>query len=228
MFPPDMIFQDEDDIDLTPHSVGLRDSIRFSVYEHVMGDKLHNPKAFHAIQTRLLSWCNLPGYTSAYQSLKKYTQEVKKLEEVCFELLHDIESRPNSLRASSFITRASMLSTSDGSHNSVAVTSTDSTSSSPVEPQLFEHLPMSPISPGAPPVPHPLLKGMPGREISAAKTDGAGFAGDFEATKILIYPNDLSRTEYDEHPLAKHLDLTSRQKAQLGLILPKQLNSRDF
>lgn len=69
---------------------------------------------------------------------------------------------------------------------------------------------------------------MPGREISTSKTDGARFAGHLDAPPILVYPNDLSRTEYDEHPLAKHLDMTSRQKAQLGLLIPKQLHSRDF
>ena len=79
-----------------------------------------------------------------------------------------------------------------------------------------------------PPVPNPLLKGMPGREISAAKTDGAAFAGDVNAPSVLAYPYDLSKQKFEEHPIAKELELTSRQKAEMGLLIPKEVKSRDF
>lgn len=75
---------------------------------------------------------------------------------------------------------------------------------------------------------HPLLSGMPGRELSGSKIDGAGFAGDVTAPPILIYPDDLSTTEYDEHPLAPFLNMSPREKAQLGLVIPKQISSRTF
>jgi hypothetical protein len=74
----------------------------------------------------------------------------------------------------------------------------------------------------------PLLKGMPGREISAAKTDGAAFAMDLSAPDILIYPQDLSTTEFHVHPFARQLDLSTEEKARLGLIIPKERSSRNF
>ncbi|KAM5345719.1 hypothetical protein ACJ41O_011580 [Fusarium nematophilum] len=64
--------------------------------------------------------------------------------------------------------------------------------------------------------------------LLSAKTDGAAFAGDFGAPPILCYPDDVSKTEFYQHPLARELDMTSLEKSILGLIIPKELKSRDF
>lgn len=134
MFPPDPILEGEEDFDLAPLSAGLRDSIRFSIFEHIMGDKWHTPQQFQAIKMRLMSWCDLPEYKQAWQALKRYTEEVKKIEEICFEILHEIESRPSSLRASSFIADTSFSSISEESRSSMPPpTSVDSERSSPTE-----------------------------------------------------------------------------------------------
>lgn len=69
---------------------------------------------------------------------------------------------------------------------------------------------------------------MPGRELSVAKTDGAAFAGDVDAPPVQAYPRDLSTTRFDQHLLAAELNMSSRDKAQLGLIFPKQLAGLDL
>lgn len=185
MFPAVTLVDSTDDFDLSPCSPALRDSIRFTVYESLMSNNTPGPQQQQAIKMRLLCWCDIPGYPQAWQAMARYSEEVKKLEEVCLEALHLMEM-------------ARLDADSD----------------------------LRPCS--APPVPNALLKGMPGREISTAKTDGAAFAGDIDAAPVLSYPSDLSRHSFDQHPLARALSLNSRQKASLGLILPKQLKSRDF
>jgi hypothetical protein len=69
---------------------------------------------------------------------------------------------------------------------------------------------------------------MPGRELSAAKTDGAAFAVDLGVPNVLVYPNDLSRTEFCIHPLSSSLDLNTEEMARLGLIVPEERSSRNF
>lgn len=114
-----------------------------------------------------------------------YSEETKKLEEVCLEAMHMMERMAQEVQRVGFAS-------------------------------------------SAPPIPNPLLKGMPGREISPAKTDGARFAGDFEAPPVLAYPYDLSRQKFEQHPIAKELAMSQRQKVELGLILPREEKSRDF
>ncbi|ROT38357.1 hypothetical protein SODALDRAFT_350602 [Sodiomyces alkalinus F11] len=73
----------------------------------------------------------------------------------------------------------------------------------------------------------PLLLGYPGREISGAKTDGHCWAGDFDEPDIIPYPDDVSKTEFYQHPLAREMGRSVEQQALLGLVIPKELRSRD-
>ncbi|KAH6668171.1 hypothetical protein F5X68DRAFT_265507 [Plectosphaerella plurivora] len=78
-----------------------------------------------------------------------------------------------------------------------------------------------------PDIPTQLLRGFPGREISGAKTDPCGWIGDYDEPDILNYPEDASRNEFHQHPLANLTGLSLTRQAELGLILPKELKSRD-
>ncbi|KAL2753172.1 hypothetical protein ACRALDRAFT_1072278 [Sodiomyces alcalophilus JCM 7366] len=73
----------------------------------------------------------------------------------------------------------------------------------------------------------PLLLGFPGREISGAKTDGHCWAGDFDEPDVIAYPDDVSKTEFYQHPLAREMGLSLQQQARLGLVIPKERRSRD-
>lgn len=94
----------------------------------------------------------------------------------------------------------------------------------------FESPPLTVVeSPPRPPLPSPLLAGCPGREISGAKSDGREWACDFDEPPVLGYPDDLSETEFHEHPLAQHIELEKgwekQQLALYGLILPAKVDN---
>ncbi|WYZ43276.1 hypothetical protein EsH8_VI_000975 [Colletotrichum jinshuiense] len=94
----------------------------------------------------------------------------------------------------------------------------------------FESPPLTVVeSPPPPPLPSPLLAGCPGREISGAKSDGREWACDFDEPPVLGYPDDLSKTEFHEHPLAQHIELEKgwekHQLALYGLILPAKADN---
>lgn len=74
----------------------------------------------------------------------------------------------------------------------------------------------------------PLLKQFPGREISGAKTDGRAWAADYAEADILEYPDDVSSDEFYIHPLVQFLALSASEQARLGLIIPRELKSRDI
>ncbi|RDA87602.1 hypothetical protein CP532_3965 [Ophiocordyceps camponoti-leonardi (nom. inval.)] len=191
LFPVSTILRGAEDMEIAPYSVGLRDSIRFSVFEHLLSGEASSVHQQRSIHMKLFCWCDMPGYNQAREAMMKYSEEAKKLEDACLEALSAAErNRPAA--------DAAAAATGDG-------------------------------KPGpAPPVPNPLLRGMPGREISVSKTDTAALAGDVDAPPVLAYPHDLSSVHFHQHPLAKDLDWTSRAKAQLGLVVPSQLASRDF
>lgn len=218
LFPAFHVLAGPDDIDLVPYSTGLRDSIRFSVYEHLMGADAASEQQRRSIQMKLFCWCDMPGYIQAHEAMMKYSEEVKKFEDICLDALGTIERRAPT------VTRARTSSTTSSS--ALASPNTPFAGSPETADDSFPSVP-SRVSP-APPVPNPLLKGMPGRELSVAKTDGAAFTGDLGAPPVLAYPHDLSSTQFDVHPLAAELNMSSREKAQLGLIIPKQISRRDF
>ncbi|KAF4589240.1 hypothetical protein GQ602_003129 [Ophiocordyceps camponoti-floridani] len=176
LFPASTILVGDDDMPVAPYSVGLRDSIRFSVFEHVMNQRA---AAHRDIRMKLFCWCDMPGYNQAREALMKYSEEAKKIEEACLETLSAIERRCS---AHAY----------------------------------------------APPMPNPLLRGLPGRELSAAATDTAALAGDVDAPPVLAYPDNLSSTHFHQHPLAKDLEWNSRTQAEHGLIVPSQVASRNF
>ncbi|GJC88458.1 hypothetical protein ColLi_11296 [Colletotrichum liriopes] len=65
--------------------------------------------------------------------------------------------------------------------------------------------------------------------ISGAKSDGRGLTCDFEEPPVLDCPDDLSKTEFHEHPLAHHIELEKgwekHQLALYGLILPAKVDN---
>ncbi|GKT71907.1 hypothetical protein ColTof4_04330 [Colletotrichum tofieldiae] len=89
--------------------------------------------------------------------------------------------------------------------------------------------PTGTVESSPPPLPTPLLAGCPGREISGAKSDGRGLTCDFEEPPVLDCPDDLSKTEFHEHPLAHHIELEKgwekHQLALYGLILPAKVDN---
>ncbi len=235
LFPPIAAANSDSVLPLAPYSDGLRDNIRFSVYEHLMRGNTADMTKWHALQTRLFSWCNIPGYDEARDTLLRYTEEFKKIEELCLSTLNLLECRRRSICIPESPVESSFLTTSSRSNATPSPSSSffgceKADRESSIQDSHYSFASARSLSSSAR---HnlqqsPLLRGMPGREISAAKTDGAAFAGDIDVAPILTYPNDLSRVEFDQHPLAKHLDMSPREKMQLGLIIPKQLSSRNF
>lgn len=65
LFPAYSILEYEGDVEIAPYSVGLRDSIRFSVFEHIMGDSPTSSERLRAIYVKLFAWCDIPGYAQA-------------------------------------------------------------------------------------------------------------------------------------------------------------------
>ncbi|KAF7550407.1 hypothetical protein G7Z17_g5744 [Cylindrodendrum hubeiense] len=215
LFPPVVFLQDEDDIDPTPHSAGLRDSIRFSVFEHLMGSETLYEQRQQMIRMKLLGWCDIPGYAQARDALIRYCEESKKLEEVCLAVLDDLEHRSlreMSTRTSSaepsFVSFEDSSPSPEPSGSSPTKATPDATISADASFDSRYSSLLTPTSLSAIISSNPLLKGMPGREISPAKTDGAAFAGDITVPPILCYPEDLSGTEFCQHPLAQELEMT--------------------
>ncbi|KAM6527955.1 hypothetical protein FALCPG4_008987 [Fusarium falciforme] len=246
LFPPAVFLEDQDDRDPTPYSPGLRDSIRFAVFEHLMSQDPFSQQRQQVIQMKLLCWCDIPQYPQAREALVRYHEETKKLGEICSSILNaageiiprqrspsDVPTEATSAESSSLKSRASTA------HNSWQILSSSprtqsfeetfsATSSFDARRSGLASPLASPVPSSAPPVPNPLLKGMPGREFSPAKTDGARFAGDLHAPPILCYPDDISKTEFLQHPLAREFDMTSLEKSMLGLLIPKELKSREW
>ncbi|KAI3539400.1 hypothetical protein CABS03_08602 [Colletotrichum abscissum] len=80
-----------------------------------------------------------------------------------------------------------------------------------------------------PPLPTPLLAGCPGREITGAKTNGREWACDLDEPPVLGYSEELSKTDFEEHPLAHYIKLEKgwekHQLAMYGLILPAKVQN---
>ncbi|KAJ4269630.1 hypothetical protein NW762_001298 [Fusarium torreyae] len=214
LVPPVILLADEDDVDPTPHSPGLRDSVRFSVFEHLMSKDSFSKQRQEIIQMKLRCWCDVPGYPRAREALVRYSEEFKKLEDVCLTILSDLERRSaNAVSYHATSADPSILSDANTSHISNLLINSPQAESTILSPNTsFDNRQSALVSPASPPVSlafHPLLKGMPGRELSAARTDGAGFVQDPGAPPILCYPDDLSKTEFYQHPFARKLDMIS-------------------
>ncbi|WZH42467.1 uncharacterized protein QYS62_003463 [Fusarium acuminatum] len=208
LVPPVVFLQDEDDMDPTPHSPGLRDSVRFSIFEHLMSEDSFSPNRREIIEMKLRCWCDVPGYPRARDALLRYTEEFKKLENVCLKVMNELERR--SMTAVSYQTisaDSSILSVAEASHHSSLLASSLQDESTVLTPNTSIDA-QQPSTPWVPVAFHPLLKGMPGREISPASTDGAMFARDFSAPPVLSYPDNLSKTEFFQHPFARKLNMS--------------------
>ncbi|KAJ9417127.1 hypothetical protein QL093DRAFT_2581157 [Fusarium oxysporum] len=233
LVPSDVFLEDEDDVDPTPHSPSLRDSVRFSVFEHLMSESPFSPQLQEIVKMKLSSWCEVPGYPQARDAMVRYCEEFKKLEGVCLAIMNDLERKSFSIGSYHVASPTSPTlfdtetSRSSGfSANATQGASAIFTTVTPNDNQ--DSAPTTPLSPWVLSTSHPLLKGMPGREMSPAKTDGALFSQDLSAPPVLSYPDSLSKTEFFQHPFTRKLDMSPVEQAALGLILPREIDSRDF
>jgi hypothetical protein len=233
LVPPVVFLEDEDDMDPSPHSPGLRDSVRFSVFEHLMSEDSFSPNRREIIEMKLRCWCDVPGYPRARDALLRYTEEFKKLENVCLKVMNELERRSMTTVSYQTISAdSSILSGADTSHHSSLLVNSLQGESSILTPNTSidnqQSTSTSTTTPWVPVAFHPLLRGMPGREISPASTDGAMFARDFSAPPVLSYPDNLSKTEFFQHPFARKLNMSFVEQVTLGLLLPREVDSRDF
>ncbi|KAI8405461.1 hypothetical protein FOFC_14940 [Fusarium oxysporum] len=233
LVPSDVFLEDEDDVDPTPHSPSLRDSIRFSVFEHLMSESPFSPQLQEIVKMKLSSWCEVPGYPQARDAMVRYCEEFKKLEGMCLAIMNDLERKSFSIGSyhvasptSSTLFDTDTSRSSGFSANATQGASAIFTTATPNDNQ--DSAPTTPLSPWVLSTSHPLLKGMPGREMSPAKTDGALFSQDLSAPPVLSYPDSLSKTEFFQHPFTRKLDMSPIEQAALGLILPREIDSRDF
>ncbi|KAF5676314.1 hypothetical protein FHETE_2194 [Fusarium heterosporum] len=233
LVPSTVSLEDKDDTDPTPYSSGLRDSIRFSIFEHLMSEDPFSSKRQEIIEVKLCCWCDVPGYPQARDALVRYSEEFKKLENVCLRVMNELERRavadasyPAMSADSSMLSGAETSYNSSLFANSLQDDSAVHTSNTSIDNPRFA--PTSPTSPWVPLAFHPLLRGMPGRELSPASTDGAALAQDLSAPPVLSYPDNFSKTEFFQHPFARKLEMSFAEQAALGLLLPKEVDSRDF
>jgi serine/arginine repetitive matrix protein 2 len=222
LFPAFVYLEDIEDIDPSPYSDGLRESIRFSIFDHLMSRDPFSQEQQQAIQTRLLSWCDMPNYAKAQEALSRYATEFVKLEEVCLDILGAIEqqrlenSAPTSSDSSFFI----LADTSQGSDTGT----TDAKRQSNPGDALRGFLQQDPlVAPPGPPC--SLLMGMPGRELTGSRTNGSDFVMDADMPTCPGLLDELSKDQFDEHPLSKNFGWSAAEKASLGLLLPKQISS---
>lgn len=228
LFPAHDLLENSEDVSLVPYTDALLFCIRFTLFCHLLGDNPSSEKQQAFIQEKLLIWCSLPKYQQAYKAFTQYIEEFKTIETLCFNVLQVAQNRSSRRKSGS--------SRSSFTPNSVVMVKSILKGSPQSPREVEDQAPGSrrSVSPefvaSAPPVPNPLLKGLPGREVSPSKTDGAAFAfDDPSAPKLRVeHTSTLSKTIFDQHPLAKDLNLDSREKAQLGLLLPKQKNRRKF
>ena len=236
LFPAEQMIQKDLPLESAICSPGLRDCIRFSVYEHLMTSYSCSQRNRNSLSKKLNSWCDIAEYTEAQNSLVRYFEEFKKLEEICLGSLPKIEMK-YVLGLNQSDSCQSSFATSSDIRKSIEIlpARATSTTDTPDTGHMGDKSMSSSISSKSESIASvpsgyltPLLRGMPGREISASKTDGAAFAADCGAPDLFSYPEDLSKTEFYMHPLAADLNLTLEDMARLGLIIPKERSSRDF
>ncbi|KAF4986616.1 hypothetical protein FGRMN_10752 [Fusarium graminum] len=225
LVPSAVSLEDKDDIYPTPYSSGLRDSVRFSVFEHLMSEDPFSSKRQETIEVKLRCWCDVPGYPRARDALVRYSEEFKKLENVCLRVMNEVERRSVADASHPAISAdSSMLPGAETSYNSSLFAnsfqdhSVVHTSNTSIDNQ--HSAPTSPTSPWVPLAFHPLLRGMPGRELSPASTDGATFARDLSAPPILSYPDNFSETEFFQHPFAQKLEIDDEAKEDVPPVPP--------
>lgn len=221
LFPSFVHLEDSEDFDPTPYTMGLRESIRFTLYEHLLSEDPFSQKQFRTIKVKLTSWCNVPSYEDSRHALLRYAEESKKLEEACFALMNAIDRRDSTTTTGSGSSKSKGKSSMDAQSRTAWIASFEGKDSEQPE----SHRPPSVSS--APPVPNPLLGGVPGREIFGAQTNpGAFLSSSFGEKDWRDMRSRLSKTEFDQHPIAPFLVMTSSEKAALGLLLPREIVCR--
>ncbi|GAB0133133.1 hypothetical protein EsDP_00001548 [Epichloe bromicola] len=227
LFPPEFTdFSDSSSVkgaNLSPCTPGLRDSIRFCVYRHLMSCEVTPHQEGQPFKDKFSSRCSIPTYEKAREKLCSYIAEAKKTELTCLAVLHAIEARsstialeyarpltPSNITDQDGSKSPESTPATPGSSNAYASDTSTIADASITSIRSSIHTSVTSISSSNL---TPLLKGMPGRELSASKTDGAAFSMDLTAPDVLVYPNDLSQTEFHVHPLAKYLDWDNDAKA---------------
>lgn len=223
---------------LSPCSPALSESLRLYVYQYLTNTHPTSEGCEPSFADKFIARCGSPTYEKMRNMLIRYAEETKKIEETYF-LLPDrgapsshtpiikqqsprMPSYPASLLENAEQSPITHLeSNTDISETSIVVDASDTSVFSSCEVSVVSDLPDDSRASG-------LLCGVPGREITPAKTDGAAFAFDFGAPDLLTYPNDLNAYEFHVHPLAHSLKMDSQQMARLGLTFPKEHSSRDF
>ena len=204
LFPPVIHLEDADDFDVCPYTIGLRGSIRLTLFEHLLGENPFSQEKFNAIKLKIMSYNKIPGYGDLRLGLVRYNEEVKKLEGSGFKMLDTAEKLEKKTSSDD--------SSTGKARQGVYVTSPTTAVKSGC---------LRPVS-SAPPVPHPLIQGMPGRELFGAHTDPAAFVGStFGQRYGPVECGALSKTEFHEHPIAKYTEFSSAEKAAIGLLLPR-------
>ncbi|CAH0037682.1 unnamed protein product [Clonostachys solani] len=229
LFPAMVFLEDAEDSDPSPCTPGLRDSIRFSIYEHLMGENPFSITEKKALETRLLGWCDIPSYAQSHEALVRYIEESKKREEVCLGILDAAERQPRPIY---------VIQSPDSSITSLTISerSTTEMADSPITPTPTANAGCrdGPSRPCGSPitiastlsVSKYLLESRSGREILPSQTDLAAFANeDWEGTPSEIL-EPLSAEEFDQHPITKDIDIKVSEMANLGLLLPKRLETR--
>ncbi|KAL7817427.1 hypothetical protein V8C44DRAFT_347663 [Trichoderma aethiopicum] len=209
VFPAQDLLKNSEDVSLVPYSDTLLDCIRFAILLHLMGDNPSSEKQQAFIQEKLFIWCGLPRYEAAYRAFIQYIEEFKTIETLCFNVLKLAEASTSRRKSGS--RRPSFTPNSVVMVKSIL-------KGSPQSPRDVAELtgPQRSISPefvaSAPPVPTPLLKGLPGREVSPSKTDGAAFAFEDPSGPKLRYDAGDETVIKGERVAAKTFDPAKRLK----------------
>ena len=223
LFPTVVHYQDSEDIDPTPYTPGLRDSIRLFIFEHLMGEDPFSLKKQNNIRMKLQQWCGVPEYEKARDALGQYMWETKSFQKLCLQFLNEVEKHKKNTPP------RGIAATGDEPHGELE-TPTSSPSSplpqdTPTKAPRAKMLSSSNVArsriSSAPPASSLLPTNVPGREITAAPTNRAAFSGpNYPSTPPS--KSASSTTEFHEHPIAAHLKMTTAEKASLGLIIPKE------
>lgn len=223
LFPSAVHLEDSEDFDPSPYSAGLRDSIRFSIYEHLMGQNPPCEEQQEGIQLKLLCWCDIPDYDQSRHALLRYTQEAKKLEEICFQVMGAIERRSKTL---------SIATSTDSSLISASEQSTNRSLECDPRSQRVAYDPRQSIQSQARgslvSIQSLLLAQIPGRELLPAPTNRGDSANDLDESCSPVSLEHLASIEFHQHPLARELSMTPTEQASLGLLIPKQLLVQDL
>ncbi|KAG8670133.1 hypothetical protein FPOAC2_09475 [Fusarium poae] len=234
LVPSAVFMGDTDDVDPTPHSSGVRDSVRFSVFEHLISKDCFTQERQEVIQMKLRCWCDTSSYAEVRDVMVRYCEEFKKVEELSIRLLDKLEKKSGNTVYHHAVNSGSPTKfTADTSCNSGPQAVSSQVESTVLIPNTsLENQGSAKQLLATPQLPlafHPLLRGMPGRELSPAKTDIALLARDMSQPPISCYPDNLSKTFFYQHPRAKKLKMSTLEQAALGLLLPAELvDQRDY